>query len=389
MWLLSPAIRTAAMIAAVALLGADRWVGTWEAAPAWADQNARFADQTLREVVHTSVGGNLVRVRFSNTFGELPLTIAHATIAVRDVGAIAAATPMQITVDGARRFTIPPHAQVFSDPIDLRVRPAGDLLVSMFLSGDVRSPTCHPLALQTNYVASGDHASDVSGVAFGDEYQQWYLISGVDLQASAGGSVVTLGDSITDGAHSVPNENGRWPDVLARRLLQFPPERQLGVLNAGISGNRILLDGRNFGVNAIARFDRDVVAQSGVKDVIVLLGINDIAQLPHQNDAGAIEAGLRQLAVQAHERGLRIFVATILPFEGWHTYSPAGEAAREAVNAFIRKSKTFDGFVDFDRLIRDPSDPHRMRPEYDGGDHLHPSPAGLEIMGNAIPLNKL
>lgn len=400
MRLITPASRSATFLAAISILyalmtaarafGAERWVGTWEAAPAWSDRETSFANQTLREVVHTSIGGELVRVRFTNVFGDVPLTIAHATVALRSTAANAASVPFDVTFGGARSVTVPPHAQTLSDAIGMQVPAAGDLLVSIYLSGDVHDPTYHPLALQTNYIAPGDRASNVDGTAFTGEYRAWYLISGVDVAGTdASGAVVALGDSITDGAHSRPDENGRWPDVLARRLLQLPAARRLGVLNAGISGNRVLLDGRAFGINALARFDRDVIAQSGVKDVIVLLGINDIQQAPHQDNPRAIEAGLRQLAVQAHEHGLRIFGCTILPYGGWREYSPAGEAARESVNGFIRSGAVFDGVFDFDRLLRDPSDPHRMRPDYDGGDHLHPSPAGLEVMGSAIDLSKL
>jgi lysophospholipase L1-like esterase len=272
----------------------------------------------------------------------------------------------------------------------MTLHPGSNLLISIYVPGPTGASTWHPLALQTSYYATGDRASDAAGTAFATQYDHWYFLSGVDVARSdARGAVVTLGDSITDGAASLPNANGRWPDVMAGRLDALPKWRRLGVLNAGISGNRILLDGGMSGVDAIARFDRDVVAQSGVKDVIVLLGINDIQQTPHQNDPLQIEAGLRQLALQAHEHGLRVFGCTILPYGGFQTYQPAGEAARRAVNTFILTSGIFDGTCDFDRAIADPSDRTRMLPTYDSGDHLHPNTAGLKVMGSLIDINKL
>jgi len=356
-----------------------RWVGTWESAPVWADPAATFTDVTLREVIHASIGGSRVRVRFSNTFGTQPLTIARASIALRQRDAQAGSIPLALTFGGFASIVVPPGAQVLSDPVDLRVPARRDLLISLYLPGPTGPATEHVLAFQTNYATQGDHVSDMSGAVFSTTYTTWYFLSGVDVATTRPAqALVAFGDSITDGARSRPNENGRWPDVFASRA------QGIGVLNAGISGNRILRDGGDYGVDALARFDRDALTQTGVRTVIVLLGINDIQQRPREADPARIEAGLLQLTTQAHERGLSVLIGTLMPVEGSYAYSPQIEATREAVNRFIRASRMFDGVCDFDKALRDPSDPHRLLPAYDGGDHLHPSPAGLRVMGELV-----
>jgi lysophospholipase L1-like esterase len=377
------------LLAAGAPPTAQTWVGTWEAAPVWANPAVSFTDTTLREIVHVSIGGTVVRVRLSNTFGSEPLAIGHATIAIRAVAASPVAAPQPLTFGGATSIQVPPGAQVISDATALNVAPGSDLLISLYLPGPTGAATEHPLALQTNFSSSGDHTVDANGSAYTQTLRKWYFLSGVDIAGTrAGGAVVTLGDSITDGAHSLVDENGRWPDVLARRIVHSaaPP---LGVLNAGISGGRILLDGGHYGVNALARLNRDVLAQTGVRDVIVLLGINDLEQTPQQVDPLRIEAGLLQIAERAHERRLRVLACTILPSEGYLAYNDRVAAAREAVNAFIRTSKAFDGVCDFDAAVRDPRDPMRMLPAYDSGDHLHPNSAGLQVMGSLIDISEL
>jgi lysophospholipase L1-like esterase len=358
---------------------AIRWIGTWETAPVWADPAATFTDVTLREVVHTSIGGRRVRVRFSNGFGTQPLTIAHASIALRGNGAGARVAPIALKFAGRSAITVPPGSQVLSDPLDLHVPPRGDLVVSLYLPGPTGPATTHLLSFQTNYSTVGDHTMDTAGAAFTTTYTKWYFLSGVDVATTqATGSIVAFGDSITDGARSRTDENGRWPDVFASRA------HDIGVLNAGISGNRILLDGGHYGVDALARFDRDVLAQTGVRSIVVLLGINDIQQKPQEGDPTKIETGLLQIASQAHEHGLKVMIGTLMPIEGSYAYSPQIEATRQAVNTFIRTSRLFDGVCDFDKALRDPADAHRMLPVYDGGDHLHPSPEGLRAMGALV-----
>jgi lysophospholipase L1-like esterase len=366
------------LVLAVAL----HWVGTWATAPVWADPATTFTDVTLRQVVHVSIGGSRVRVRFSNTFGTQPLRIGRASIALRSSGAGVTAAPRALMFAGRPAIIVPPGAQVFSDPLNLRVPAQHDLVISLYLPGPTGPATMHWLAFQTNYQTSGDHVMDTAGAAFTTTYTSWYFLSGVDVATTqADGSIVALGDSITDGARSRIDENGRWPDVLASQILRFDRAHEVGVLNAGINGNRILLDGGHYGVNALARFDRDVLAQTAVRAVVILLGINDIQQRPREDDPVKIEMGLLQLATQAHQHGLEVMVCTIMPVEGSYAYTPQIEATRQAVNAFIRTSRMFDGVCDFDKALRDPSDPHRLLPVDDGGDHLHPSPRGLRLMG--------
>jgi lysophospholipase L1-like esterase len=368
------------------------WIGTWASSPAWADQGMAFQAQTLREVVHVSVGGSRLRVRFTNRFGDAPVLVSGATVGLEagNTAAAAAGTLHALTFGGARSVTIPPHADVYSDAAALRVPPKSNLLVSFYLPGPTGPATDHPAAYQTNYYAAGNRAAQTSAAGFDNAYESWYFIDGVDVSGTpARGSVVAFGDSITDGAGGKLGADDRWPDMLAARLLALTPREQLGVLNAGIGGNRILLSYLYFGIDALARIDGDVLSQSGARTVIVLLGINDIQQLPHQNDPQRIELGLRQIAGQAHARGMRVMGCTITPYEGWMNYNAAGERARLAVNAWIRHSGVFDGVTDFDAAVRDPNDPHRLLPAYDSGDHLHPNAAGHRAMAAAIDLSKL
>jgi lysophospholipase L1-like esterase len=372
------------------LLAAAMWIGTWGTAPVAADNGESFQSDTLREVVHVSVGGSQVRVRFTNRFGDTPLVIGEAAIAVQATGAEpAAGTTRHLTFMGQRSITIPPHSDAFSDAAALRVPPKSNLLVDIYLPGPTGPATLQPLAYQTSYYALGDLTAAPSSQPFRYTFESWYFLDGVDVsQTSARGAVVAFGDSITVGAGGKLNANDRWPDFLAERLMSTPGD-PLGVLNEGISGNRILLSQPAFGIDALARLDADVLSQSGAADVLVLLGINDVQQDPHQYDPSRIEQGLQQIVEQGHARGLRVIGCTITPYEGWHTYDTAGEAARLAVNEFIRSSGTFDGVADFDAAVRDPQDPHRLLPAYDSGDHLHPNAAAHHAMAAAIDIRQL
>ncbi|HEY9179862.1 MAG TPA: SGNH/GDSL hydrolase family protein [Candidatus Baltobacteraceae bacterium] len=373
------------------LFAAAAWTGTWASAPVRADETQSFQGDTLREVAHISIGGAQVRVRFTNRFGDTPLVIGGAAVALQQNGpAPVAGTARALTFMGKRSITIAPHADVYSDPATLAVPAQSNLLVDIFMPGPTGPSTMHALAYQTNYYAIGNDVASASGEPFRYTNQSWYFLSGIDVSsAAAHRAVVTFGDSITDGAGGKKNANDRWPDFLAARLLTLPARRQLGVLNEGISGNRILLSGPFFGIDALARLDRDVLSQSGVDDVMIMLGINDIQQDPHQYDPSPIEQGLEQLVTQAHARGLRVTGCTLTPYQGWMTYDERGEATRLAVNAFIRTSGTFDAVADFDAAVRDPQDPHRLLPRYDSGDHLHPNAAGHIAMANAVDLNSL
>lgn len=375
----------------IAFLLLAAWIGTWATAPVFADEGQSFQGDTLRQVVHVSIGGSQVRVRFTNRFGDAPVVIGDAAVAIESSGASpVAGTERRVTFMGARSVTLPPHSDVYSDPVTLRIPPQSDLIIDTYLPGPTGPATSQNLAYQTNYYAIGNRAGEASAQDFTHKLYSWYFLAGADVSGTrARGSVVAFGDSITVGAGGKRDANDRWPDFLAARLLAQPSGEQLGVLNSGISGNRILLSHPFFGVAALARLDADVLSQSGVTSAIVFLGINDIQEDPHQYDARRIELGLQQIVVQAHARGLRVTGCTVTPYEGWMTYDAAGEAARLAVNEFIRHSGTFDAVADFDAAVRDPQDVHRLLPAYDSGDHLHPNAAAHRVMAAAIDLQAL
>ncbi|MET7714611.1 SGNH/GDSL hydrolase family protein [Streptomyces sp. NPDC005407] len=343
------AVRTPAAAPAV-------WVGTWSAAPveaaATTTGTARAtAGRSIRNVVHTSIGGVAARLTLSNLLGRRPLEIAHVSLAVRAGRGPAAvpATLRRVTFQGAEAVT---------------------------------TVTIHPRARQTSYVADGDRTQDVSGDAYTGRTHAWHHLTAVDvLTRDARGAVVVVGDSITDGVTSTSDANRRWPDVLADRLAHRGASHY-GVLNQGISGNRLLAEGR--GPSTLARFDRDVLARSGTRTVIVAIGINDLLHSPRTPTADTITAGFAELAHRAHERGLRVIGATLLPCGGHRRCTPAVESVCDQVNAIVRAGGIFDAVVDFDRALRDPYAPNRLRPRYDSGDHLHPSDAGYARMAKAV-----
>ena len=380
-----------------------RWVSTWAASPQTAipgtSDATGFNNQTIRNIVFTSVSGDLVRVRFTNTFGDQPLQIGGASIAVAGTGAATTGGNVQLTFGGQPSVQIPVGAEALSDPVRLHVPALQDMAVSVYLPAATGSATLHSLGRQTTYVSSGDHTGDSSGSAYSTLDQSWYFIDSVDVisQPQVQGTLVAFGDSITDGFNSTVDANRRWPNDLARRL--DSRRDTLAVADEGISGDRVLTSDLCCGVNALARLDRDVLTRAGAKEVILLMGINDIGfsvtpsnpvtnPLPDVS-AAQIIAGYQQIIAQTHEAGLKIFGGTLTPFKGAGYYSDAGEAKREAVNTWIRTSGAFDGVIDFDAVVRNPSDPLMMAPLYDSGDHLHPNDVGYQAMANAIPLRLL
>jgi lysophospholipase L1-like esterase len=397
--LLVLAFASAALAAAPA-----HWVATWGASPApqMADAaqmqaaNFRYENQTLREIVHVSLGGDTVRVRLSNAYGKESVEIGAVHIALRAKGsAIAAGSDRALTFSGRASVSIPPDALALSDPVKLNVPAASDLAISIFLPKAATGAGIHYGAQQTSYAAKGNVAGAES-LAEPATFTSWVFLTGVDVVApESAGTVVAFGDSITDGARSTNDANRRWPDVLAARLLA--KGAKAAVIDAGIGGNRILHDPVNArsGVNALARFDRDVLAQAGVKYVIVLEGINDLghpgtsAPVSETVSAEDLIAGMKQMIERAHERGLKIFGGTITPFEIAATpgyFTPEKEVKRKAVNQWIRTGGAFDGVVDFEKAVRDPGHPDRMLAGYDSGDHLHPGDAGYKAMGEVVDL---
>jgi lysophospholipase L1-like esterase len=384
--------------------GSQHWVSTWatspqvRAVPAQQPANAPpagFNNQTIRMIVRTTIGGPRARVQFSNAFGTTAVTIGAARIALRArESTVVEGTNRVLSFGGKPSFTIPPGALVVSDPVDLNIPPFSDVAVSVYFPGDTGpQTTMHNLALQTTYVSrQGDHTAAAS-IADATTSPSWYWLSNVDiLSPAATAAVVTFGDSITDGRNSTTGANRSWPSVLAQRLAANPSTANIAVLNHGIAGNRLLRD--NVGANALARFDRDVLAQPGVKWVTVLEGINDIGRGvgPNAPPADAVTAedvigAYRQLIERARSRGIRIIGGTLLPYGGAATFNEAGEVIRVAVNQWIRTSGAFDAVVDFDAATRDPANPSRLRAEFDSGDRLHPNDAGYKAMADAVSLS--
>lgn len=373
------------------------WVGSWHAAMTTAAPDGPsaegFTDTTLRQVAHLSVGGDSVRIRISNAYGTDPLTVAAATVAPRSDEA--AGTPMvdpdaltEVTFGGQDSVTIPAGADWVSDPVDVSVADNSDLVVSMYLPGPTGPATTHRAGYATSFAAPGDATAD-PGTAFDELDTSRYFLTGVDVTTRARGSVVFFGDSITDGVVSTVDANLRYPDQVADRLLERPGPHRCGVLNSGISGNRLLTDAGASGDSALARFDRDVLSRPGVRTVVLLEGINDIG-----NSRGAVEpeqliAVYRQFIDRAHSAGITVVGATLTPFEGAGYYTEEGEADRQAVNEWIRNSGEFDAVVDFDAVLRDPEHPSRILPDYDPGDHLHPNDAGFAAMAAAVDLRTI
>jgi lysophospholipase L1-like esterase len=395
-----------ALFISFAAAAADsHWVATWGTSPAppISDQaqmraaKLELENQTVRQIVHASIGGGTVRIRLSNAYGKSGVEIGAAHIALRAHGSeIVPGSDRVLKFGGRTSVTIPPGAPVLSDPVRLALPPAGDLAISLFIPQRTAATAVHYSSHQTSYIGTGDLTGSAS-IRDAATFTSWVFLTGVEVLAPQSASaVVAFGDSITDGSASTPDANRRWSDVLAGRLL-LRSSAQVGVSNAGIGGNRILHDpgAVQCGLNALARFDRDVLAVAGAKYVIVLEGVNDLghpgtsAPVSETVSAEDIIAGLEQMIERAHARGIKIFGATITPFEGTKYpgyFTPEKEAKRKVVNHWIRTSKAFDGVVDFDRAVRDPQHPDRMLEALDSGDHLHPGDAGYKAMGEAIDL---
>lgn len=396
----SPGIRGTAQSSA----SSQVWVGSWAASqqipePQNALASADFNDVTMREIFHLSVAGATLRVHLSNSFGTEPLHFSSVHIArplSASSSAIDPASDKALSFAGSEDVTVPAGAEYVSDPINFPVEALANVAITFHLADAPAQQTGHPGSRATSYYA---HGNLVSAVTLPDAHKvdHWYQISGIDVLAPAqGASIVALGDSITDGHASTTNGNDRWTDVLAQRLQASFTSRDIGVLNEGIGGNHLLTDG--LGPNALARFDRDVLAQSGVRWLIIFEGVNDLGGLTRNGEIAPAEHALlvhrilgsyQQLILRAHAHGIRVIGATITPYTGSDYYHPGprSEADRQAINRWIRAPGNFDAVIDFDRAMRDPQQPNRLLPAYDCGDHLHPSPAGYRVMGEAVSLS--
>lgn len=384
------------------------WVHSWAAMPQltephnmppapFTDGNTVLRDATLRQTIRVSVGGDKLRLRFSNTFGGAPLPITRAVVARPQdgragVSGIVPGSSKELTFSGRSSTVIPAGAQYVTDPVRLEMAPQSNLTVTVYLAEGQASSriTSHPGSRTSSYLLAGDHAedTDLTGATRTDH---WYFLSGAEILSSEKtAAVAMLGDSLTDGRGSTTNGNNRWPDRLLARLQENPETQDVAVLNQAAGGNRVLADG--LGPNALGRLDRDVLAHSGVKWLIVLHGVNDLgtaAATPAAQDAVVSEliAAYEQIITRAHADGIRVYGATLLPFGRSFYDDPEGhrEAARQRVNEWIRSSDRFDQVLDFERAVADPAHDGRLRPEFDDGDHLHLTPAGYDALGAAVP----
>jgi len=384
--------------------GTKAWVASWAASqqipePRNALDPVDMTDATLRQIVHLTMGGKELRVHLSNVFGTVPLHISAAHIAKplsRSTGSIDVSTDRALTFSGSPDVTIPAGAEFVSDPIAYPVAAFDDLAISIYLETPPDVQTSHPGSRATSFIVHGNQVAAVD-LLNTKQIDHWIQISGVDVTAPPqAAAVVTLGDSITDGRGSTTNGNDRWPDDLARRFQALPATKTLSVLNHGIGGGRLLLYGN--GPPALARFDRDVIVQTGVRYLIVFEGVNDlgtltadheVTQAEHESLVKRVVGAYEQVVLRAHAHGIKVMGVTIGPFMGFATYHPTAlnEADRQAVNAWIRTSGHFDAVVDFDKIVRDPVSPDHLFPAFDSGDHLHPDPAAYRAMADAVPLN--
>ncbi|MEU0146496.1 SGNH/GDSL hydrolase family protein [Streptomyces sp. NPDC006288] len=351
------------------------WTATWTGAPVSAEPDSPhgYPGRTIRNIVHTSIGGDAARITLSNLFGAVPLVVDQATVNTR-----------RVTFRGLPTVTVGAGRQVVSDPVAVPVSPDADLVVTLRTPYAAGAVTQHPNTHQTSYLAD-DHGTWST--------TRWRYLTAVDVHNSTStGAIVVIGDSLTAGSGSTTDADARWSDVLSDRL-----RHRFGVANQGIAGNRVLLDSPLSaggvkslgGPSATHRFERDVLSVAGAKTVVIALGINDVQQAPQEADPRRITAGLRALAERAHDRGLRVVGATLTPFQGYGTWTPERNAVRLAVNEEIRSGRVFDAVVDFDRAVRDPYAPNRILPEYDSGDHLHFNDTGYRALGHAVTLDEV
>jgi lysophospholipase L1-like esterase len=355
-----------------------------------------IANQTVRMILRTSIGGRRARVKLSNAFGSNPVTVGAAHIDRRAAdSSIVADSDRTLTFAGKASFTMMPGVVVVSDPVDIEVPALSDLAVSLYFPEDTGNPTTHATGLRPTYVSTEGDFAGRAELPLAGTTQQYYWLSSVEVSAPAEASaIVAFGDSITDGARSTPDTNNAWPALLAARLKANKATANIGVVNEGIGGNRLLTDAAGLaGVSALARLDRDVLSHPGVKWLMILEGINDIGTLGAATPPAtpvtteSLIWALQQVIDRAHAHGIKVAGCTLTPYEGAGYARENGEVIRDAVNRWIRTSGAFDAVVDFEAATRDPNNPKRFRPEFDPGDHLHPNDAGYKAMADSIDLS--
>lgn len=348
-----------------------------------------FEDQTLRFLINPHTDGKKVRIRLSNIFGTKPLTLdeVHVAISKKDAETVSG-TDKRVTFEGDKKVTIPKGKRIFSDPIDMEVNRGEKLAVSIYAKEPTGPTSWHPRSIQTSYKASGNHVATANPSAFDKGEEAWFWLDGLDISSdsSLDGAVAVVGSSIANGNYSAMDKDHRWPDYLAERFNREKTNVHLSVLNAGITANQLLNSPKEKGEHVLARMDRDVFSQSGIKAVILHSGLNDIRHHPDYA-AEKITARMKEVIHAAHKEGLRIYGATLTPYKESDMYEEAGERTRQKVNEWIRTSGEFDGVINFDKALRDPDNPKRLRPEYDSGDHLHPNDKGYKKMAEVVPVN--
>jgi lysophospholipase L1-like esterase len=386
----------------------ERWVSAWGTALQSIPQLAELpplyrapdvGGRTVRQIIYPQIAGKQMRLRISNLYGTEPLVVESMSVARGVSGsnaAIRAGSARAVTFEGRKSVTVAPGAQVTSDTLGFDMTPFQPMVVSSFMGKEQKLVAWHRVSNQVNYVSTpGDHVDDPSAGAFRARFTQYAWLTNVSVESPTAQTVIAIGDSITDGMRSSLNANRRWPDVLGRALAE-KSGGQAAVVNVGISGNRLLSNSPCYGEALVSRFERDALRQPGVRSIIVLIGINDInfaamparagldCDAPHtQVNADALLRGYQRLIAQAHQRGIRIYGATLTPA----SLPPEREAIRAAVNDSIRSSRAFDGVIDFDQALRDPAHPIVLQRRFDSGDHIHPSDAGYAAMAAAVPID--
>lgn len=372
----------------------DNWVGTWSTAPQLVEPHNMppapgLTNNTLRQIVRVSIGGNTLRLRFSNAFSNSPVTMKNVQIAVSKQGSVIdASTVKEVQFGGKPEVTMAPGTATTSDPVKFHLKPRMDVAITISFGQTSPDVTGHPGSRTTSYLLAGSHSAtdDFTGAV---ETEHWYVINGIDVEAPKSAAVAIIGNSITDGRGSGTNKQDRWPDILSERLLKNPATKRIGVLNMGIGGNCVLHGG--LGPTALERLERDILKQHGVRWIIILEGVNDIGGTRDSASAAAVAKDLidayGKMIDEGHQRGLKVYGATITPINRSFYYKDYREAARETVNRWIRTSGRFDAVIDFDKVMRNPDEPTTLLPEAQSGDYLHPNEKGYEMMGGAVDLN--
>lgn len=374
--------------------GNKGWVGTWSTAPQLVEPHNMppepgLTENTLRQIVRVSIGGGVVRLRFSNAFSKSPVELKSVAIAQSlEGGSVDVSTQKTLKFNNNPGIIMAPGGEVFSDPVKFNLKPGSRLAVTIHFGKTSPDVTGHPGSRTTSFILSGNNISS-SGFAGAVKTDHWYVIQGIDVQANKNSkAVAVLGNSITDGRGSGTNKQNRWTDILSARLLENPDTKNTGVLNLGIGGNCVVRGG--LGPTALERFDRDILSQSNVRWLIILEGINDIGSAKTQEEADKIAAELiaayDEMINKAHAKGILVYGATILPFAGSFYDTPYRQTARDTVNEWIRNSRQFDAVIDFDKIMRNPDDVKTILTDMHDGDFLHPNQAGYRRMGENVNL---